>query len=271
MLIKEFRIILPISVQEYEVAQLWSVAEASKNETGGGEGVEVIDNYPYDNEKGKGQYTKKLYHLTSRVPKAVKMLAPKGSLEFQEEAWNAYPYCKTVVTNPEYMGKGMEVSIESWYKEDFGELENVHELTPEQLRNREVIYIDIVNDPVSSKDYKECEDPSKFTPTKACHRGPLSPNWIEELKSGKKPGVPYMCAYKLVRAHFKWFGFQTFVESMIQSQEKRIFRNFNRQVYCWMDNWLGLTIEDIRRIEDEAKAELEELRRKGSIRGTKGD
>ena len=32
-----------------KVAQLYSVAEASKNETGGGEGVEVIKNEPYDN------------------------------------------------------------------------------------------------------------------------------------------------------------------------------------------------------------------------------
>ena len=38
MLIKEFRVILPMSVEEYQVAQLYAVAEASKNETGGGEG-----------------------------------------------------------------------------------------------------------------------------------------------------------------------------------------------------------------------------------------
>ena len=31
------------------------------------------------------------------------MIAPKGSLEVHEEAWNAYPYCKTVLSNPGYM------------------------------------------------------------------------------------------------------------------------------------------------------------------------
>lgn len=271
MYIKEFRIILPISVEEYGVAQLWSVAEASKNETGGGEGIEVIENYPYDDHRGKGQYTLKNYHLASRVPRAARMLAPKGALEFREEAWNAYPYCKTVVTNPDYMGDNFKVSIESWYKEDFGELENVHNLTQQELRNREVVYIDIVNEAVSSKDYKEDEDPTKCRPCKAPHRGPLSRNWIQELKSGNMPNVPYMCAYKLVRAHFKWLGFQTIVENIIQNQERRIFRNFNRQVYCWMDKWLGLTIEDIRRIEDEAKEELEQLRATGAIRGTVAD
>lgn len=38
---------LPLTVEEYQVAQLYSVAEASKNETGGGEGIEVLKNEPF--------------------------------------------------------------------------------------------------------------------------------------------------------------------------------------------------------------------------------
>ena len=57
------------------VAQLYAVAEASKNETGGGEGVEVLKNEPYDNvphlngKFTKGQYTYKIYRLESKVSK----------------------------------------------------------------------------------------------------------------------------------------------------------------------------------------------------------
>ena len=56
-----------------QVAQLYSVAEASKNETGGGEGVEVLKNEPYEDvpllngKFTKGQYTHKIYHLASKV------------------------------------------------------------------------------------------------------------------------------------------------------------------------------------------------------------
>ena len=75
-----------------------------QNETGGGEGVEVVKNEPYpEGEDAKkhslgrpGQYTHKLFHLESRVPSFIKMIAPKGSLTIDEKAWNAYPYCKTV-------------------------------------------------------------------------------------------------------------------------------------------------------------------------------
>lgn len=45
------------------MGQLFSVAEASKNETGGGEGIEVLKNEPYEKDGEKGQYTHKIYHL----------------------------------------------------------------------------------------------------------------------------------------------------------------------------------------------------------------
>ena len=51
--VKEYRIPLPISVSEYQVGQLYSVAEASKDNTGGGEGVEVVKNEPYEDENSK--------------------------------------------------------------------------------------------------------------------------------------------------------------------------------------------------------------------------
>ena len=50
------------------------MAEASKNETGGGEGVEVLSNEPFENEEmGKGQFTHKIYHLARYVCKYVRV------------------------------------------------------------------------------------------------------------------------------------------------------------------------------------------------------
>ena len=48
MSVKFTIIVFPIDFQ-YQVAQLYSVAEVSKNETGGGEGIEVLKNEPFDN------------------------------------------------------------------------------------------------------------------------------------------------------------------------------------------------------------------------------
>ncbi|KAJ1932128.1 hypothetical protein EC988_009558, partial [Linderina pennispora] len=64
VVVKEYRVTNNCTVEEYKIAQLYSVAKMSMNETGGGEGVEVLENRPYDDPKlGKGQYTLKIYHL----------------------------------------------------------------------------------------------------------------------------------------------------------------------------------------------------------------
>lgn len=97
-----------------------------------------------------------------------------------------------------------------------------------------------------------------------------------------------MTAYKLVTVEFKWFGLQGKVENFIQSTERRLFTNFHRQVgrliikfvlpefatpcfqvFCWTDRWHGMTMDDIRALEDKTKEELEEQRKSGEVRGTK--
>lgn len=68
-----------------ETAQLYATAMASKNSTGGGEGVEVLKNEPYEKPNEKGQYTHKIYRLASRVPGWVRAIAPAGALDLYEE------------------------------------------------------------------------------------------------------------------------------------------------------------------------------------------
>lgn len=275
MIIKEYRIVLPMTVQEYQVAQLYSVAQASKAETGGGEGIEVLKNEPFSASEGiqptspllngsydAGQFTHKIYHLASKVPTFILWLAPKGSLEIHEEAWNAYPYCRTVVTNPEYMKENFVIKIETMHLPDTGNTENAHGLSDELLAKREVVKIDIANDQVERRDYKPDEDPTKFKSTKT-DRGPLQGvGWEKNVN-------PVMCCYKLVTVEFKWWGLQGRVEKFIHKAERRIFTNFHRQVFCWTDQWYGLTMADIRAIEEKTKHELDEARKTGPVRGTK--
>nr|XP_054315707.1 phosphatidylinositol transfer protein alpha isoform [Pongo pygmaeus] len=268
VLLKEYRVILPVSVDEYQVGQLYSVAEASKNETGGGEGVEVLVNEPYEKDGEKGQYTHKIYHLQSKVPTFVRMLAPEGALNIHEKAWNAYPYCRTVITN-EYMKEDFLIKIETWHKPDLGTQENVHKLEPETWKHVEAVYIDIADrSQVLSKDYKAEEDPAKFKSIKT-GRGPLGPNWKQELVNQKD--CPYMCAYKLVTVKFKWWGLQNKVENFIHKQERRLFTNFHRQLFCWLDKWVDLTMDDIRRMEEETKRQLDEMRQKDPVKGMTAD
>ncbi|KAJ4445292.1 hypothetical protein ANN_07096 [Periplaneta americana] len=59
----------------------------------------------------------------SKVPAFIRLLAPKGSLEVHEEAWNAYPYCKTVISNA-YMKEKFLLTIETLHVADKGDQHN---------------------------------------------------------------------------------------------------------------------------------------------------
>ncbi|TRY59788.1 hypothetical protein DNTS_024214 [Danionella cerebrum] len=129
------------------------------------------------------------------------------------------------------------IKIETWHKPDMDSLENVHDLDPTTWKTVEVVHIDIADrSQVEPGDYKPDEDPEIFQSEKT-GRGPLGPDWKKELLA--KTDTPRMCAYKL--------------------QEKRIFTNFHRQLFCWIDSWVELTMEDIRRMEAETQRELEEF------------
>ncbi|CAL8074724.1 unnamed protein product [Orchesella dallaii] len=101
------RIVMPFTVEEYQIGQLWSVIESSSRETGGGDGVEILVNEPFSEaqfpdsigeEFSTGQYTKKRYYLKSKLNGFVRTLLPNSAMILEEIAWNAYPYCKTVIT-----------------------------------------------------------------------------------------------------------------------------------------------------------------------------
>ena len=188
------------------------------------------------------------------------MVAPTGSLEIHEEAWNAYPYCRTVLSNPGYMKENFYIIVETYHKEGRGEEDNVHDLDAKKLKKRTVVNIDIANDQVDANDYKKDEDPKTFKSEKT-GRGPLAGDW-------KKSVDPVMTAYKLVTVQFKWWGLQTKVENFIHTTQKRLFTNFHRQLFCWTDKWHGMTMDDIRALEEETKRKLDEDREKGDIKGT---
>lgn len=69
--------------------------------------------------------------------------------------------------------------------------------------------IDIVRDPISPGEYKPEEDPKLYHSTKT-GRGPLGDDWLESPSTG-----PLMCAYKLCKVEFRYWGMQSKIEQFI--------------------------------------------------------
>ncbi|XP_055684260.1 protein retinal degeneration B isoform X2 [Lutzomyia longipalpis] len=264
MLIKEYRIPLPLTVEEYRIAQLYMIAKKSRDESSGaGSGVEIIVNEPYvDGPGGSGQYTRKIYHVGSHLPGWIKGLLPKNALIVEEEAWNAYPYTKTRYTCP-FMEK-LSLEIETYYFPDKGDQENVFKLTGGDLRNRQVDVIDIVKDQLYGADYVKDEDPKLYVSEKTT-RGPLQDGWIDEywneVKNKQQPtarNMAIMCAYKLCRVEFRYWGMQTKLEKFIHDTAlRKTMLRAHRQAWAWQDEWHGLTMDDIREIERQTQLALQ--------------
>jgi len=253
VLTREYRIVLPVSVDEYKLAQRYMVAKVSKEHTGNGEGIEIVENKPYEDDNSKGQYTHKIIHIGSRIPGWLKAIMPSTALQVDEKAWNAFPYCKTVYSCP-FLGDRFSIAVETRYLPDNGCTENALKLTGEQLKTREVDVIDIAFDPLDPAKYKVEEDPTLFLSTKT-GRGKLQKDWM-------KTATPVMTSYKNCTVEFKYWGFQTKVEQYIHKLALRdVMQMGHRQAFCWIDEWFGLTVEDIVAIEEKTQAELIQLRK----------
>lgn len=99
------------------------IARHSLEQSGDGEGVEVVENCEIeDPEHGKGQFTEKRIHLSSRLPYWVQSICPRV-FYITEKAWNYYPFTITEYTCS-FVPK-FNISILTRYEDNSGTTENV--------------------------------------------------------------------------------------------------------------------------------------------------
>ncbi|NXJ84362.1 PITM1 protein, partial [Trogon melanurus] len=247
--------------------------KSREESSGEGSGVEILANRPYsDGPGGSGQYTHKIYHVGSHIPSWFRALLPKAALQVEEESWNAYPYTRTrwglggahgggrrgwkcrraqpcPRTSPRYTCPFVEkfsIEIETYYRPDAGQQANIFNLSAAEKRQRILDTIDIVRDPISPGEYKPEEDPKLYRSAKT-GRGPLGDDWLEAATGG-----PVMCAYKLCKVEFRYWGMQSKIEQFIHDVGlRKVMLRAHRQAWCWQDEWTDLTMEDIRQLEEE--------------------
>lgn len=259
--IKEYRICMPLTVEEYKVGQLYMIARHSHEQSENGEGVETISNVPCEDEKyGKGQFTEKRIHLSSRLPYWIQSFCPK-IFYVTEKAWNYYPFTITEYTCS-FVPK-LNVVIKTKFEDNRGDSENALELNEEQLKQREVDFIDIAYDEVNPKHYKEEED-LRYFQSKKTGRGPLPEEW-------QKTVTPIMCSYKVVEASFEVWGMQTKCEDLIHKSIREILVLGHRQAFAWVDEWITMSLSDVRIYECEMQRETNTKVTSSETEGKKQD
>ncbi|KAJ2859339.1 hypothetical protein GGH94_006160 [Coemansia aciculifera] len=153
------------------------------------------------------------------------------------------------MTSP-LLGSSFKVVTETMHLADRAETENALNLDAKVLAQRVVEAIDVTNDKeLSAAAYKDSEDPKLYKATKT-ERGPLNTeDWMQTCD-------PVMTCYKLLSVEFNWWGFQSATERYIHSTMRSVFAIFHRQLFCDTDGWFGMTIEELRAMEDETAKKL---------------
>uniref|UniRef100_A0A2K6UNR3 Phosphatidylinositol transfer protein cytoplasmic 1 n=1 Tax=Saimiri boliviensis boliviensis TaxID=39432 RepID=A0A2K6UNR3_SAIBB len=147
MLLKEYRIC-------YKIGQLYMISKHSHEQSDRGEGVEVVQNEPFeDPHHGNGQFTEKRVYLNSKLPGWARAVVPK-IFYVTEKAWNYYPYTITEYTCS-FLPK-FSIHIETKYEDNKGSNDTIFDNEAKDVE-REVCFIDIACDEIPERYYKESE------------------------------------------------------------------------------------------------------------------
>ncbi|EEC75011.1 hypothetical protein OsI_11083 [Oryza sativa Indica Group] len=256
---------MPMSMEEYEIGISYTIMKMEQQNTNSKEGVEVLQQVPFEDEKlGKGQYTSKNYHLQSKIPSWMKGFAPASALTVHEESWCAYPNSRTVIKCPLF--SKCSLTIDTVIRPDNGCSENAHNLTSEQLAAREVEVVDIA---LQSRDYwsKVISAPNVDLTafrSQRTSRGPLLKGWMDSCR-------PVMTTYKLVIMDAPIWGLGERLEDCIIAGERALFLACHRLCFAWIDEWYGMTLDQIREMERQTDLLLKKTLKKPAKAGSKHD
>uniref|UniRef100_W5N818 Cytoplasmic phosphatidylinositol transfer protein 1 n=1 Tax=Lepisosteus oculatus TaxID=7918 RepID=W5N818_LEPOC len=221
----------------YRIGQLYMISKHSHEQSDRGEGVEVVQNEPYeDPAHGKGQFTEKRVYLNSKLPSWARAVVPK-IFYVTEKAWNYYPYTITEYTCS-FLPK-FSIHIETKYEDNKGC--NDHIYIRHLSDQRSVCRATVQSNKLPERYYKESEDLRYFKSTKTS-RGLLKEGWRDSQD-------PIMCSYKLVTVKFEVWGLQTRVEQFVHKVVRDVLLLGHRQAFAWVDEWIDMTMDEVREFE----------------------
>ena len=253
---KEFRYVLPLSLDEYRLAEAWCSTQEYTKDTEK-EGIRLVEKRSFNDAWGCGTFYHSVYSYPSVIPGLVKTLLnkfyPNRSLNIHEKTWNSFPRSHSKYTNEDFLKNILTFNIDTMVLPDLGTTENALELPQSQWENVVVQVMDIAQ--MSSKTDARFSgyNPLNFVSRKT-GRGPLGSTWIKDFdKPRTKQTASYqptscVCAYKLITCEFQYWGLQKLVQDSIISHDAANILGFHQKLYCSMDEWIDLSMDDIDRI-----------------------
>lgn len=262
MKIIEYRIFVPFRWDQCRIASAYSVNRRTKEFSKDGDGFEILSTGDYVEDGNPGHYVERLLHCKNKVPRSISWAIPEKYAHIHEHNRNAFPHTVTTF-HCDGMGENMILHTETRHvKYEHGmELpNNLLGLNEEELKDREIFYLDLLNGPdPKRKDFdlhgfscpnagiQELVAPEKRSDDKQI------PEWVENYQGDITVVV------KVVKFLFKWRGLQTAVENLVsKSIFYHVYLDSHRAMAKWSTEWSKMTIEEVFEMEQRIKQELSE-------------
>lgn len=261
MRLVEFRIFVPFNMEQTMIASRYGLARRTAEETGNGEGVQVVENSSFIEDGVTGNYVHRIYHVKSQAPPAFRWALPSRFSHIHEHNRNAFPHYDNWFEIPE-MGNDMILKNETRHFEyHHGDTvpENLLRLSSEELKIRKVWYLDLYNGPDPSKkefdlhgfSCPEAGFPGFKAPKNRKNDGEI-PEWVKYYNG------PLTLIVKVIKFKFKWFGIQTAIEKYVTHNVfYHLFLDSHRAQVKWMPEWYKMSVADVAAYEDQIKRRLD--------------
>lgn len=220
MKLKEYRIPIPLTLDEYRLGQQWTEIELLKETFRSSSSSLTIYDHPSEQERSdlirekipvtlktnitsSTTMTHKQYNIKDQIPKFVELLLvkSKADLVLDEYCWDDWPYTLTIIENVDFH---LRVIIQSYYRHNHltsithsnPNLQLFFSLNEDQMKCLKEYEIINITERLEEKEYRSDEDPTRTYSARKPHLLPLQLNmkWYENWPRTHSS----MCVYKLI-------------------------------------------------------------------------
>ena len=256
MRIIEYRIIVPLSIEQCRLGCQYMCAKYQAELSKEGQGYEVFENRT---EADGSQFTHKALHFINKAPAALRWALPAKWCVVQEESIDNFPHYVTRYYSKEIARETAGDVTETThmpYTHGMTIPENTFGLNNSELKKREVLYLDVLNGPKSEDDldlhHFSFADGGVSEMT-ANHSGNENaiPEWVATY-----PG-PMTLIVKVAKMHFNMWGLQKLAETYCMNNfYTPAYRDMHRYMIKHINEWHNMKDEDVRAVEQRCQQGL---------------
>lgn len=255
MKILEWRIVMPMTVEQYQIAQIYAVAKKTLDDSNDKEGIQrtSFESCKYNDKDAI--HSTYLYNFANKLPAALRWVIPNNYQTLCEECYDQFPNQQSTF-NLKDNNDTLKMTITTRVSEFKNNLENLDEddaelYTADELSQRVVRYIDILNWPTSSEDRKlsefECEKANiEKLPVSGTNVKDALPEWVKEYKG------PMVIARKIIKINIDLFAIAGATEEFISHEfMPNIYADSHQFMVKTAENWCDMDLKGAREYESK--------------------